>query len=270
MISSCHGVRVPYRYESRFWPWGVLGCSEGAVSQVAARQSGRQARQGSCMGFSCLMGGDAGEVGWGCPAAARSTRRWPRRVHLTPSADAGRKLVEYEGLVSELLSSRFIHLAVTIPVSDAAGSGRSSSFDAFDDDEEWAEEDGGAQASPGRGVGNAGGRKGVRAGVEAEAGGEDPGNDADERLREELQMVVQGLLRLGQMERVLGVVQERVSEDLKLIIRCVLPRAPSGMSGRGEERRGELPLRRRRAFSAWRDMSRSVHMGRRHHVFEHA
>ncbi|CAN0200493.1 unnamed protein product, partial [Ectocarpus fasciculatus] len=41
-------------------------------------------------------------------------------------------------------------------------------------------------------------------------------------LRRDLELVVQGLLRLGEMERVLGVVQDRVSEDLKLIIRTVV------------------------------------------------
>lgn len=134
-----------------------------------------------------------------------------------------RKLAEYEALVSELLSSRFVHLAVTIPLSTEMVDGNSSSFDTFEDmdwEEQESEEnsktfgeryrscEGGRET---RDVGN-----GHGGGVEVRV----IKNGAGEKLREELLTAVQGLLRLGEMEKVLGVVQERVSEDLKLIIRC--------------------------------------------------
>lgn len=130
--------------------------------------------------------------------------------------NVGRQLKEYEELVSGLLSNRFVALAVTIPVdvvgSAAAGGAATGGNGNGRDDPaaglpSWetaaaADRDGGDAATNGRG-GDAGGA--ISAG-------------ADE-LRRDLELVVQGLLRLGEMERVLGVVQDRVSEDLKLIIR---------------------------------------------------
>lgn len=96
--------------------------------------------------------------------------------------------------MSELLSNRFVTLAVSIPVETAAAIAESG------DGESWevvtgAEKGGAADSSVGMSV------------------------SSGEELRKDLQVVVQGLLRLGEMEKVLGVVQERVSEELKLIIR---------------------------------------------------
>ncbi|CAM9660149.1 unnamed protein product [Ectocarpus sp. 6 AP-2014] len=133
--------------------------------------------------------------------------------------NVGRQLKEYEELVSGLLSNRFVALAVTIPVDvvgsaaagDAAtggnGSGRGDPAAGLSSWETAAAADreGGDAATNGRG-GDAGGA--------ISAGGDE--------LRRDLELVVQGLLRLGEMERVLGVVQDRVSEDLKLIIRTVV------------------------------------------------
>ncbi|CBJ32982.1 conserved unknown protein [Ectocarpus siliculosus] len=133
--------------------------------------------------------------------------------------NVGRQLKEYEELVSGLLSNRFVALAVTIPVdvvgSAAAGgaatggngNGRGDPADGLSSWETAAATDreGGDAATNGRG-GEAGGA--------ISAGGDE--------MRRDLELVVQGLLRLGEMERVLGVVQDRVSEDLKLIIRTVV------------------------------------------------
>lgn len=126
----------------------------------------------------------------------------------------GRQLKEYEGLVSDLLSNRFITLAVTIPVDSGAGAG----CDGKPADQSWeiTEGTGGGGGGGGwsNGVSNSGGGSGTAAGGGGgvtSAGGDD--------LRRDLELIVQGLLRLGEMERVLGVVQERVSDDLKLIIR---------------------------------------------------
>lgn len=110
----------------------------------------------------------------------------------------GRKLKEYEGLVSDLLSNRFVTLAVTIPV-DAGGGAGAAAADANGSDLSWETPES---------LGGAGGAS--AAGMNGTAGDE---------LRRDLELIVQGLLRLGEMERVVGVVQERVSEDLKLIIR---------------------------------------------------
>ena len=125
----------------------------------------------------------------------------------------GRKLKEYEGLVSDLLSNRFVTLAVTIPVDTGAA----------------AADDGGGYADPswetGLVPGGGGGGGGISKGIGSSSGDDGGGAaaaavDAEgEGLRRDLDLIVQGLLRLGEMERVVGVVQERVSEDLKLIIR---------------------------------------------------
>lgn len=127
----------------------------------------------------------------------------------------GRKLNEYEGLVSDLLRNRFVTLAVTIPVDSgstaAAAAGDSNSGGPADPSWETIEETAGGI----NGVANSGGDgRAAPEGGEISAGGDE--------LRRDLELIVQGLLRLGEMERVLGVVQERVSEDLKLIIRLVL------------------------------------------------
>lgn len=107
-----------------------------------------------------------------------------------------RQLAEYETLVSDLLSNRFVNLAVTIPVAPVStGITGDLSDQAGGWEEGAAQEDGGGKGGDGGG-----------AGLE---------------LRRDLQLVVQGLLRLGEMKKVLGIVQERVSEDLKLIIRYV-------------------------------------------------
>ncbi|CAB1117563.1 unnamed protein product [Ectocarpus sp. CCAP 1310/34] len=133
--------------------------------------------------------------------------------------NVGRQLKEYEELVSGLLSNRFVALAVTIPVdvvgsTAAGGAATGGSGNGRDDPaaglSSWetaaaADHDGGDAATNGRG-GDAGGA--------ISAGGDE--------LRRDLELVVQGLLRLGEMERVLGIVQDRVSEDLKLIIRTVV------------------------------------------------
>ncbi|CAN0141378.1 unnamed protein product, partial [Scytosiphon promiscuus] len=135
----------------------------------------------------------------------------------------GRKLTEYEELVSDLLSSRFVTLAVTIPVDTAGDGGGGVGSGAGDNgagigggsaDLSW--EPAAAGEAGGGGSGDAvGGRaqNGARSGT-ISAGGDE--------LRQDVELTVQGLLRLGEMERVLGVVQERVSEDLKLIIRTVV------------------------------------------------
>lgn len=120
----------------------------------------------------------------------------------------GRQLKEYEELVSGLLSNRFVALAVTIPVDTGGaatgGSGRDDAAAGVSSWETATERDGGSAASR---AGN---------GAAQGAGAISAGGD---ELRRDLELVVQGLLRLGEMERVLGVVQDRVSEDLKLIIR---------------------------------------------------
>ncbi len=118
----------------------------------------------------------------------------------------GRKLKEYEGLVSDLLSNRFVTLAVTIPVDTGASAADGGDFS----DPSWETGD-----VPGGGVGN-----GVGISGGDDGGGAAAALDAEgEGLRRDLELIVQGLLRLGEMEKVLGLVQERVSEDLKLIIR---------------------------------------------------
>lgn len=126
----------------------------------------------------------------------RTTLHWHTPNSWAISASL-RQLAEYEELVSELLSNRFVNIAVTIPVETTPSSA-------------------GMDDSTGSGWGAQAGRvsdssSGVVIGGDAAGGG---------KLRRDLDLVVQGLLRLGEMERVLGVVQERVSEDLKLIIRC--------------------------------------------------
>lgn len=124
----------------------------------------------------------------------------------------GRQLKEYEGLVSDLLSTRFVTLAVTIPVD--TGSAGAAAVDVRGSDQSW-------QAAPeslGDGVGSSGGGGGEGVAVAAAAAAGSNGAGGGE-LRRGLELTVQGLLRLGEMERVVGVVQERVSEDLKLIIR---------------------------------------------------
>lgn len=98
--------------------------------------------------------------------------------------------------MSELLGNRFVTLAVSIPVDTTAAAGIAESGDG----EYWEQV------------------------TEAEKGGSvdrsvGMSTSMGEELRRDLQVVVQGLLRLGEMEKVLGVVQERVSEELKLIIR---------------------------------------------------
>lgn len=132
----------------------------------------------------------------------------------------GRQLKEYEGLVSDLLSNRFVTLAVTIPVDSGGGgaaattaTGDSSNGGPADLSWEATEENGGGGGGS-NGVANSGGDAGTATG----GGGRVLSTGGDE-LRQDLELIVQGLLRLGEMERVLGVVQERVSEDLKLIIR---------------------------------------------------
>ena len=128
----------------------------------------------------------------------------------------GRKLKEYEGLVSDLLSNRFVTLAVTIPVDTGAA--------AADDGGGYADPSWETGHVPGGGSGGGGGG-GISKGIGSSSGDDGGGAaaaavDAEgEGLRRDLDLIVQGLLRLGEMERVVGVVQERVSEDLKLIIR---------------------------------------------------
>ena len=122
----------------------------------------------------------------------------------------GRQLKEYEGLVSDLLSNRFVNLAVTIPVDTGSvgGGGGAGAADAYGSDLSW-------ETSENLSGGNGGG-DGAAA---AAAAGSNGGGGGGDELRRDLELIVQGLLRLGEMERVVGVVQERVSEDLKLIIR---------------------------------------------------
>lgn len=111
--------------------------------------------------------------------------------------------------MSDLLSNRFVNLAVTIPLSNSNPSvGRG-----LDGDE--GADDGGGLTVAGPLEGGAGGGSRSNGG----GGGAGRGDQEGEELRADLQLVVQGLLRLGEMEKVLGTVQERVSEDLKLIIR---------------------------------------------------
>eukprot|EP00752_Nemacystus_decipiens_P001861 g1793.t1 len=130
----------------------------------------------------------------------------------------GRQLKEYEGLVSDLLSNRFVNLAVTIPVDIGGGGGGGAVADAHDSDLSWETPEslsGGGGGGDYHGDGSSGGASGgAAAGSNGGAGGEE--------LRRDLELIVVGLLRLGEMERVVGVVQERVSEDLKLIIRTVV------------------------------------------------
>lgn len=105
--------------------------------------------------------------------------------------------------MSELLSSRFVSLAVTMPVDTAAP----GSNDLPDVTASWGLEEADIRSSSGsNGLGGGG------------SGGGSWGAGSDE-LRRDLELVVQGLLRLGEVEKVLAVMQDRVSEDLKLIIR---------------------------------------------------
>lgn len=118
--------------------------------------------------------------------------------------------------MSELLNSRFVNLAVTIPVDGAttttASTTTSDADVMWEANERGTEPTWGASAtstSNGSGGGGCDGEEG-----EGKSGGVIAGG-----LRRDLDLVVRGLLRLGEMETVLGVVQERVSDDLKLIIR---------------------------------------------------
>lgn len=123
----------------------------------------------------------------------------------------GRKLKEYEGLVSDLLTNRFVTLAVTIPV-DTGGAGSSGGGAGADNAHGFDQSWGTPESLGGDGSGGSGGGRVPVAAAESNGGGGD-------ELRRDLELIVQGLLRLGEVEKVVGVVQERVSEDLKLIIR---------------------------------------------------
>lgn len=128
----------------------------------------------------------------------------------------GRKLTEYEELVSDLLSNRFVTLAVTIPVDTSAGGGGGTAGGSAEFSWDTTTTTTTTTSTPEAGNGGAraeNGARGTAGGGAISAGGDE--------LRREVELTVQGLLRLGEMERVLGVVQERVSEDLKLIIRFV-------------------------------------------------
>lgn len=153
-----------------------------------------------------------------CPDPSRPT--YPLR------AQHYRKLSEYEELVSDLLSSRFVHLAVTIPLSTSAGgvggddggdgdaNGDPRPDGEIDLSRDFVDPLGRVDWTAAEGLG--GSSSTSNGGGESEEGRE--GREREE-IRRDLQLIVRGLLRLGEMERVLGVVQERVSEDLKLIIR---------------------------------------------------
>lgn len=101
--------------------------------------------------------------------------------------------------MTELLSNRFVTLAVSISV-DTTTAATTTVIAESGDDDCWEQV---TEAQKGGAVDSS-------VGMSTSIG---------EELRRDLQVVVQGLLRLGEMEKVLGVVQERVSEELKLIIR---------------------------------------------------
>lgn len=124
--------------------------------------------------------------------------------------------------MSDLLSSRFVNLAVTIPLSTTAVGAGDAPDNSGDGDSTDPLKGGGDNSSSSgwSGAGTGAGPGGVVGGRSRnDGGGVRERQREGQQLERDLQLIVRGLLRLGEMEKVLGVVQERVSEDLKLIIR---------------------------------------------------